>query len=128
MIATDEDALMADFVETYHVADWRAYPVKTAAALAFHLPPDSRIKRIMSGRTWSLETMLLAAIVDRLGTLIWMFSEDGAKGRNRPESVYAMLSGDTQKKEESDDLLKFASGADFMKHWKEVAQKRKERG
>ena len=57
-----------------------------------------------------------------------MFSEDGAKGRNRPESVYAMLSGDTQKKEESDDLLKFASGADFMKHWEEVAQKRKERG
>lgn len=127
MIATDEDALMADFIEHYH-ADWRAFPVKQSAALAFHLPQDSRIKRIMSGRKWDMDTMLLAAITDRLGTLIWMFSEDGAKGRNRPESVYAMLSGDTQKKEESDDLLKFASGADFMKHWKEVAQKRKERG
>lgn len=128
MIAADEDALMADFVEYYHAADWRAFPVKQAAALAFHLSPDSRIKRKMSGRTWSMDTLLLAAIADRVGTLMWMFSEDGAKNKNRPDSIYAVLCGDNKKTEESDDLQKFASGEDFMKRWLEVTQTNEERG
>lgn len=127
MIATDEDALMADFIEFYH-ADWRAYPVRTAAALAFQLSPESRIKRKMSGRTWSMETLLLAAIADRVGMLMWMFSEDGAKNRNRPESIYAVLSGDNKKTEASDDLQRFASGDDFMKRWATVTQTKEERG
>lgn len=121
MIATDEEALMADFLEYYHVADWRAFPVRTTAALAFHLSPESRIKRKMSGREWSMETLLLAALIDRVATLTWMFSEDGAKGRNRPESVYVMLSGEKQK-QQADDLQKFRTGADFMKRWAEVTQ------
>lgn len=126
MIATDEDALFADFVETYHVTDWRAFPVKQAAALAFHLPPDSRIKRKMAGRTWSMDTMLLAAIADRLGTLIWMFSEDGAKGRNRPDSIVRMLSGDTADKPAGGSSLQtFASGDDFRRRWDELTQQQK---
>lgn len=122
MIATDEDALMADFLETYHVADWRAFPVKQAAALAFHLSPESRIKRKMSGRTQSMDTLLLAVIADRIGTLMWMLSEDGAKKRNRPESIYAVLSGENKKKEAGDDLQRFASGEDFMKRWAAVTE------
>lgn len=127
MIATDEDALMADFLETYHVADWRAFPVKQAAALAFHLPAESRIKKKMSGRTWSMDTLLLAVIADRIGTLMWMLSADGQKGKNRPESIYAVLSGDAQK-EESDDLQTFVSGEDFMSRWQSVTQMNEERG
>lgn len=123
MIATDEDALMADFLETYHVADWRAFPVRQSAALAFHLPPDSRIKRIMSGRRWSMDTLLMAAIADRIGSLIWMLSEDGAKGRNRPQSIYAMLSEEeTQKTDAGKDLQTFATGEDFLKRWRELTE------
>lgn len=128
MIATDEDALMADFLETYHVADWRAFPVKQAAALAFHLSPESRIKRKMSGRTQSMDTLLLAVIADRIGTLVWMFSKDGQKGTNRPESIYAVLSEDASKKEERDDLQTFATGDDFMERWKTVTKMNEERG
>lgn len=128
MIATDEDALMADFLETYHVADWRAFPVKQAAALAFHLSPESRIKRKMSGRTQSMDTLLLAVIADRIGTLVWMFSKDGQKGTNRPESIYAVLSEDASKKEERDDLQTFATGDDFMERWRTVKKMNEERG
>lgn len=128
MIATDEDALMADFLETYHVADWRAFPVKQAAALAFHLSPESRIKRKMSGRTQSMDTLLLAVIADRIGTLVWMFSKDGQKGTNRPESIYAVLSEDASKKVERDDLQTFATGDDFMERWKAVKKMNEERG
>lgn len=126
MIATDEDALMADFVETYHVADWRAFPVKQAAALAFHLSPDSRIKRKMSGRTWSMDTLLLAAIADRIGSLIWMLSEDGAKGRNRPDSIVEMLCGDKKQKNTGGNSLKtFTSGEDFAARWNVITQQQK---
>ncbi len=116
-----EDALMADFLEYYHCAEWRAFPIETSAALAFHLPAESRVKRALAGRTWSMETLLLAAVADRLSNLIWMLSEDGAKGRNRPESIYAALSGEKKEKEAGkDDLQKFASGDEFMKRWKEL--------
>lgn len=120
MIAKDEDALMADFIEYYH-GDWRAFPIKQSAALAFHLPPESRIKRILAGRTWSMDTILLAAIADRIGHLIWMLSEDGAKGRNRPESLVEMLSGD--KKTEADHSLQtFSDFDEFRRRYAEITQ------
>lgn len=121
MIATDEDALMADFLEYYHVADWRAFPVKKTAALAFYLSPESRIKRIMSGRRWSMDTLLLAALTDRISTLIWMLSEDSANGQNRPKSIYAALTGEDQEEKRIDsDLQTFDSGEDFLRRWKQV--------
>jgi len=43
MIATDEDALVCDLAETYHVLDYRMLPLKTAAALASGLRSDARI-------------------------------------------------------------------------------------
>jgi len=120
MIAKDEDALTADFIEYYH-GDWRAFPIKTSAALAFHLPPESRIKRIMAGRTWSMDTILLAAIADRLGHIIWMLSEDGRKGRNHPDSLVEELSGDGPKKADG-GLQTFATSEDFTARWKAITQ------
>lgn len=125
MIAKDEDALMCDFMEFYHIGDWRAFPIKTSAALAFHLPPESRIKRILSGRTWSMDTILLAAIADRIGQLVWMLSEDGAKGRNRPDSLVKMLSGDgTNEKHAGNSLQTFTSGEDFAARWRTITERR----
>lgn len=47
MIATDEDALICDLAETYHVFDYRGLPLKTAAALASGLRNDARIFEII---------------------------------------------------------------------------------
>lgn len=43
MILTDEDALICDLAETYHVLDYRSLPLLTAATLASGLRSDARI-------------------------------------------------------------------------------------
>ena len=93
MVRTDEDALTCDFVETYHVFDFRSLPPKLAATLAAGLPEDSRSKKAVTGRKVSIDTMLRAVIADRLGLLVWLKTKDGAKGRNRPESFVELLTG-----------------------------------
>ena len=84
MVGLDEDALTCDFAEVYHVFDWRALPVKTAATLAMGLGPDSRIMRKLSGVPITMQTLLLATIADALHVLVWQKTKDGAKGHNRP--------------------------------------------
>ena len=42
MLAADEDAVICDFAEVYHVLDLRALAPPLAATLAAGLPPDSR--------------------------------------------------------------------------------------
>ncbi len=93
MIRTDEDALICDFAETYHVFDYRSLPPKLAATLAAGLPESSRINKAITGRNMSVDTMLRAVIADRLGILVWLKTKDGQKGRNRPESFVDLLNG-----------------------------------
>ncbi len=50
--------------------------------------------------------ILLAGIVDRLGHLNWMFSEDGRQGRNHPQSVLDVLLGN-QTSEENGLIMAF---------------------
>ena len=71
--------------------DWRALPLKTAAALAAGLRDDSRVKSRMAGITVDPKTQMLAAAVDRLGLLVWMKTKDATKGRNRPKSLLEEL-------------------------------------
>ena len=54
--------------------------------------------------------MLLAVIADSVQTLAWMQSEDGANGRNRPKSIFNMITGS---KEET-DIDVFDSPEAFM--------------
>lgn len=96
MVALDETALICDFAERYHVLDWRALPVKTAAALARGLGADSRIMRKISGAPADSATLLLAAIADALHLLVWQNTEAGVKGENRPKSLLKMLCGKDQ--------------------------------
>lgn len=94
MLGADEDALICDFAETYHVMDWRALPVRLAATLAAGLPETSRIRRKMAGVKTSASLLLQAAMVDRLSLLVWMQTRDGQKNRRRPRSVAEMLTGE----------------------------------
>ena len=99
MIAKDENALICDFAETYHIYDYKSMPPKQAAILAAGLSINSRIKRAISGAKYPIETMLLAHIVDSLNILVWFQTKDGQNGTNRPDSVLSMLM-DEEKAEE----------------------------
>lgn len=91
MIRADETALICDLAETYGILDWRALPLKTAAALSAGLKGDSRIRMKISGQRIDSTTALLAAAVDRLGMIAWLQTKDGAEGTNRPASILRTL-------------------------------------
>lgn len=93
MIAMDEDALVCDIAETYHVLDYRALPARLTATLAAGLRENSRIKMKLAGTLCTSEELLLAMAVDRLSLLFWAKTADGQKNRNRPESVCEKMLG-----------------------------------
>lgn len=97
MLRTDEDALICDFAETYHVLDWRSIPVRLAATLAAGLPETSRIRMKMAGLNVSTSLLMQAAMLDRLNLLVWMQTKDGQKKRRRPKSVAEILTGEEKR-------------------------------
>lgn len=117
MVAADEDSLICDFAETYHIYQWRGLAVKYAAVLAFGLSEDSRIKRVLTKRKVTLQTMLTASTVDALNILVWMKTKDGAKHRNQPQSVLRML---TETQDESKKILAFDSAEEFERKRREL--------
>jgi hypothetical protein len=98
MIRLDEDSLICDLAETYHVLDYKALPLHLVAILAGGLSDDSRIKRKVSNRKLSISEALQAAAVDRLSQLVWSKTADAKRGRNRPKSVLEALEHPQEKK------------------------------
>lgn len=110
MIALDETALICDFAETYNIYDYKALPVKYAAALASGLGDNSRIKIKARGEKAPRETILAAIIADRLGMLLYAMG--GGKGKQPPLISEKFIDTDETEKPET-----FASGAEFMSAW-----------
>lgn len=108
MLSLDEDALVCDLAETYHIYDWRALPLRTAATLASGLGVTSRIKTKMGGLSVPLDLLIEAGIQDRLSLLVWAKTKDAQHGRNRPAMLTDELLG-----RKDEDGLSFASGEDF---------------
>ncbi len=114
MIRTDEDALICDLAETYQIYDYRQLPASLVAVFSYGLKEDSRIKMKLSNQSVSLDSLLLAKIADNLSTLVWFQTEDGQKGKNRPNSLMELLTnGDNKKKD--NDVVVFETGEDFKK-------------
>ncbi len=111
MVACDEDALICDFAEFYHVLDYRELGLKRAATLACGLDDRSRIMRSMTGYPKPLGTLLQAAALDRLSLLVWANTKDAQRGRNRPKPVLDALleSG----KEKEPEIRSFATIEEF---------------
>lgn len=110
MLALDRDALLCDLAETYGVFSLGSLPPKTTATLALGLRENARIRLKLAGMRFNMQSLLLAGIYDRLGTLVWFQSKDGQKNRNRPAGVLPALlndAGDDQK------IVAFATPADF---------------
>ena len=118
-MASDEDALTCDFVEYYHILDWRALPVKLAATLCAGLSPNSRTKLRLAGLNTAFDTFLLSGIYDRLSLLVWFQSKDGASGRNRPQMITPLI---MKAEKKPSDVQAFASGKDFDEAWKQLTK------
>lgn len=99
MLSKDEDALICDMAEYYHIYRMRELPVKTLAVLAFGLPPESRIKMALADMDVPPKMLMLALIADKLSTLVWLNSADGQKGRNRPASIVESITSARAKKQ-----------------------------
>lgn len=117
MIALDEDALICDFAETYHIYDLFSLPVEYAAILACGLRDDSRIKMKAVGLEIDLKSLLLAHIADNTIMNCYLKTKDAQKGTNLPASFVKLL---TEKKDPSKEIRKFDSGADFDKEWEKL--------
>ncbi|MGT2716558.1 DUF5361 domain-containing protein [Streptococcus respiraculi] len=119
MIQTDEEALICDLAETYHIVDYQALPASKVAILAGGLRDDSRIKMILSHQEIAFDTLVLAGILDRLSLLYWAQTKDGQKGANPPVSIVNKL---LHKEVERQELV-FSSGEDFEKAKRALLEK-----
>ena len=97
MIELDEGALICDFAETYQVYDYRSLPLRLAATLASGLRDNSRIKLLMAGAPAPLDSILLAAIADRIEIFRYSFSENAKHGAHLPVSLVETLYGEKEK-------------------------------
>lgn len=112
MIQADEEALICDLAETYHIYDYKRLPLTQVAVFAIGLKDSSRIKMKMTDQLVPMETLLLAGILDRLSILLWGQTKDGQKGINRPTMIFDTL---TVKKEKGSEVIVFSSGEDYEK-------------
>ena len=87
MLATNEDALICDLAETYHIFNYRQYKPKFIATLAVGLRDDSRIKMIINRSKLKLDQYVSIAILDCLKMLVWLNTSDATIGENRPELI-----------------------------------------
>ena len=114
MLSADRDALICDLAEVYGIFDHRALPATLLAALSVGLREDSRIKMKLAGQKLTKMETLAAATVDRLSMLVWLNSEDGRKGENRPASVLSMLLGEEP---EEKPVEGFETAEEFEAEW-----------
>ena len=90
----DEDALICDLAETYHVYDYRSLPVQLVATLSAGLRDDARIKLEAADSPVSLDTIILAAIADNLTMLRAGMDK---KNRGKPFLFSEALRGEKKK-------------------------------
>ena len=116
MLAENEEALICDFAETYHITDIWALPAGTAAILAAGLRDDSRIKSRMMNISSDYTTFLLTSILDALRILIWTNTKDAEKGRNQPKPLAERL----VIKPESENIASFDTIEEFNRMRAEI--------
>ena len=115
MVKVDEDALICDFAETYHIYDWRSIPVRTAATLAAGLRDDARIHLKMAGLPCSFDRLLLAGVFDAARVANWQRSKDGQTGKSKPDMVVKQILKNTQAETDTKAVESFTDGDAFMK-------------
>lgn len=126
MLEADEQAVICDLAETYHVFDLESLPVTTVAILACGLGENSRIMKKLRGAKVTDEKYLLANIADALNLLVWQRTKDGRKNRNRPHSFVADLKGEPETKVRK--VTAFDTPEEFMKERQRLLDRSKDHG
>ena len=112
MIRLDEDALICDLAETYHIYNYRTLTARFVSVLAVGLKDSSRIKLKVAGVPVSLETLLMATIADRIEAIRFGFSKEAERG-TKPISLVEQILGEPNP--QKNKTMTFASGEDFRK-------------
>lgn len=112
MINENEDALICDLAETYHIYDYRSLPARTVATLAVGLRNDSRIKMHLSGEPLTFEQLMMVKIYDLLNWLAWTKTKKAEKGHGMPERLEDRIRKSTREKS---DVVEFDSGEEFKR-------------
>lgn len=107
MLQIDEDALICDLAETYHIFEYKNMKPSFIATLACGLRENSRIFKKMGNYDYDPQTLLLSLTVDCLRMLIWQNSKDGQKNRNKPKPLLQPI------KQKQEEIATFTNGADF---------------
>ena len=109
MISLDEEALICDFAETYHILDYKALPPHLAAVLAAGLREDSRIKLKANKQRLTNAEFLIAVVADRLGAIM-----AGITKTKMPPLLSEKAFEDTKTSMSKDkEVLKFRGPAEF---------------
>ncbi len=117
----DEDGLLCDFAEFYHIFDIFAFSPVYISTLAVGLPDSSRIKRRLSNTAVPISELLQASAVDLLGLLLYTLQVmAGAKPR-KPKSISSSLLGTGKEKAEA-----FMTYEDFEEEKRRIINSRKE--
>ena len=114
MIALDEDALICDLAETYGIYEYRDYKPSKIAIFANGLSEDSRIKMRISGARATIGQLVAAISADRLATLVWLNTQDGVEGKNRPKMITPILLGEPEPEDEEPALVTYDSLEEFQ--------------
>lgn len=119
MIKIDENALICDLAETYHIYNYKQISPKLIAIYAIGLRDDSRIKMKFSDQKLNMQSLMLANIIDRLNLLLWSKTKDAEKGLNRPKSILDGLYG------KPSEISAFKSGKEFEEERARILAERK---
>ena len=87
MLAVDRNAVICDLAETYNIYDYRRVPGRLLGILTAGLGENTRIGKKINGVRGTVTEVLLAQILDGVRWLCWAQTEDGKKGKHRPNSV-----------------------------------------
>lgn len=117
MIALDEDALICDMAETYHIYAMRQMNPLYIATLAMGLRHDSRIKLKAAGLSADINTLLLAHVADNTAINWWLKTKDAQTGKNQPRSVVKSIFPEM---DDSSNARQFETGEDFLAEWRRI--------
>ena len=101
LVNAQEDELICDFAEYYHIYNYMQYGARYAATLTVGLPDASRTKRKLMNQQATVEQMLLATIADYTSLLFWSKTKDAEEGKNRPKSLLNRILGNKEEEDES---------------------------
>lgn len=122
MLALDRNALICDLAETYNIYDYKRVPVKTLGILAAGLRDTARIRQKAEGVKASIDTLILARILDVVSVLLWAQTKDAEHGRNYPDQFVKTF---MEHEEQEPEHAAFRTGKEFEKARNAIIQKTK---